>query len=154
MSTVIDLPSDFLKIEPGTHFGFSEWLLIEQDRINEFANATGDHQWIHVDPEKSKHGPFGTTIAHGFMTASLAYNFLMETVVVERTRMALNYGTDRVRFPASVPVNSRVRGGCTLLSAETVKDAVKVVIEVAIEVEGGTRPACIIDTILLYYPEA
>lgn len=153
MSTVIQHPFDLLDIEPGTHFGYSNWMLIEQDRINSFADATGDHQWIHVDEEKARHGPFGKTIAHGCMTSSLAYNFLMEVIEVHGCAMALNYGTNKVRFPSAVPVMSKIRGGCEMVSAHEVKGAIQVVIRVTIELEGGDRPACVVDTISLFYPE-
>lgn len=152
MGTVLNHPSELMQLEPGEHLGYSDWLAIEQERVNLFADATGDHQWIHVDPEKSRSGPFGTTIAHGYLTVSLASKFLMEVLVVENVEFGINYGTDRVRFPSAVPVGSRIRGGCEFLRAEERDGGVQFVVRVTIEVEGSDRPACVVDTISLFYP--
>jgi len=137
---------------PGQHLGFSDWLEIDQRRIDLFAEATGDHQWIHVDPERAATGPFGKTIAHGYLTLSLANLFLPEILRVEGVSMGVNYGCEKVRFPAPVPVGSRVRGGGEVISAEVVKGGVQVVVRMTIEVEGSERPACVIDTISRFYP--
>jgi acyl dehydratase len=151
MTTTFEHPQALLEAE-GRHLGFSEWLEIDQQRINLFADATGDHQWIHVDPEKAASGPFGKTIAHGYLTLSLANLFLPQIMEVNNTSMGVNYGCERVRFPAPVPVGSRVRGGGEIISAEEVKGGVQVVVRMTIEVEEGDRPACVIDTISRFYP--
>ena len=150
MTTVFKHPSELLNAV-GQHLGYSEWLVIDQARINLFADATGDHQWIHVDEEKARLGPFGKTIAHGCLTLSLANKFLMDVLHVEEVAMGVNYGADKVRYPASVPVGSSIRGGCELIAAETIKGAVQAVIRVTVEIQGGDRPACVVDTINRFY---
>jgi acyl dehydratase len=153
MPTTFETPADLHKAV-GQHLGYSEWLEIRQDRIDLFAEATGDHQWIHVDPERAKDGPFGACIAHGYLTQSLVNYFLPQIVEVRGISMGVNYGADRLRFPAPVPVGSRIRGGGELISAEARKDgAVQAVVRVTVEIEGGERPGCVIDTISRYYPE-
>lgn len=152
MTTVFKTPHD-LEAAIGTKLGESDWLLIDQERINLFADATGDHQWIHVDPEKAKQGSFGTTIAHGYLTMSLVNMFLPQIVDVQGISMGVNYGADKLRFPAPVKVNSRVRGVGELVSVEQVKGGVQAVIRVTVEIEGEDRPACVVDTISRYYPE-
>ncbi len=152
MPTIFKTPAD-LKEAVGQHLGTSEWLEITQDRINLFAEATGDHQWIHVDPERAKDGPFGACIAHGYLTQSLVNMFLPEILEVRGISMGINYGADKLRFPAPVPVGSKVRGTGELLSAEDVKGCVQAVVRVTVEIEGNDRPACVIDTISRYYPE-
>ena len=152
MATVFETPAELPK-HVGESLGHSDWLEITQERIDLFAEATGDHQWIHVDPERAKDGPFGTTIAHGYLTQSLVNHFLPQIVEVRGISMGVNYGADRVRFPAPVPVGSRIRGGGELVSAEPTKDgAIQAVVRVTVEIEGGERPACVIDTISRYYP--
>jgi acyl dehydratase len=131
----------------GTDLGVSQWLTIDQARIDKFADATGDHQWIHVDPERAATGPFGATIAHGYLTMSLSSRFLPELLTVERTSMGLNYGVDRVRFPAPVRVGSRVRARGEITAAEEVKGGVQVTVRVTVEIEGSERPACVIDAL-------
>ena len=153
MTKLFDDPSQ-LADAVGAHLGYSDWLEITQERIDLFAEATGDHQWIHTDPERAKDGPFGATIAHGYLTQSLVNHFLPQIVDVRGIRMGVNYGADRLRFPAPVPVGSRLRGGAELISVEEVRGgAVQAVIRVTVEIEGGERPACVIDTISRYYPE-
>lgn len=135
----------------GQTLGSSDWLTITQDRINTFADATDDHQWIHVDPVKAKDGPFGACIAHGYLTLSLMARFLPEILEVTM-KMGVNYGCDKVRFPAPVPVNSRVRGMGQLIAADVTQDGgVQATIRVTVEIEGGERPACVADTISRYY---
>lgn len=151
MTTVFESPAALLDAV-GQDLGASGWLTIEQERINQFADATGDHQWIHVDPEQAADGPFGSTIAHGYLTLSLANLFLPELMEVRNVSMGVNYGCEKVRFPAPVPVNSRVRGVGQVISAETVKTGVQVVVRVTIEIEGNDRPACVIDTISRFFP--
>jgi len=154
MATVFDSPEGLLDAV-GKALGSSGWLTIEQSRIDQFAEATGDHQWIHVDPERAKGGPFGATIAHGYLTLSLVNAFLPEIVEVRGISMGVNYGADRLRFPAPVPVGSRVRGTGELVEAERTKDGgVQAKVRVTVEIEGGERPACVVDTISRYYPES
>lgn len=152
MTTVFRKPSD-LNASVGKHLGFSDWLVVDQNRINLFADATGDHQWIHVDPEKAKDGPFGQCIAHGYLSLSLVNMFLPQIIEVQSLKMGVNYGCEKVRFPAPVPVGSKLRGAGELISVEEVKGGVQAVIRVTIEIEGNDRPACVIDTISRYYPE-
>lgn len=151
MTTVYDNP-DALLSAVGTTLGPTGWLEIDQQRIDQFAEATGDHQWIHVDPVRAKEGPFGATIAHGYLTLSLANLFLPELLEVHNVSMGVNYGCDRVRFPAPVPVGSRLRGVGEIISAEAVKGGVQVVVRVTVEVEGSDRPACVVDTISRFFP--
>ena len=151
MTTVFENPAALLPAV-GQHLGYSDWLEIDQQRINLFAEATGDHQWIHVDTEKAAAGPFGKTIAHGYLTLSLANLFLPEIMRVDNFTMGVNYGCEKVRFPAPVPVGSRVRGGGEIISAEEVKGGVQVVVRMTIDIEGSDRPACVIDTISRFFP--
>ncbi|MBT5007598.1 MAG: MaoC family dehydratase [Halieaceae bacterium] len=151
MSTVFEQPADLLGAV-GQHLGYSDWVEIDQQRINLFADATGDHQWIHVDTVKAAEGPFGKTIAHGYLTLSLANLFLPQIMEVRNTSMGVNYGCEKVRFPSAVPVGSNVRGGGEVISAEEVKGGVQVVVRMTIEVEGSDRPACVIDTISRFFP--
>jgi acyl dehydratase len=132
----------------GQDLGMTDWLTITQERINTFADATGDHQWIHVDPERAKDGPFGTTIAHGYLTLSLANLFLPQLVQYEGLKMGVNYGCDKVRFPAPVPVGSRVRGHGEVVAADPVKgDGVQVTVRITVQIEGSDKPGCVVDTI-------
>ena len=152
MPTVFTSPAA-LKDAVGQHLGYSDWLTIEQARIDGFADATDDHQWIHVDPERAKSGPFGATIAHGYLTMSLVNRFLPEIVRVDGISMGVNYGADKLRFPAPVPVGSRIRGGAELVEATDARDgSVQAKIRVTVEIEGGERPACVVDTLSRFYP--
>ena len=135
----------------GQELGISEWHTVTQEQINLFADATGDHQWIHVDVEKAKAGPFGTPIAHGYLTMSLASLFLPQIVLVHGLSMGLNYGVDKVRFPSPVPVGSRLRGKGTIISAIEVTGGVQAVIRVTIEREGSDKPSCIAESLARYY---
>lgn len=136
----------------GTRLGPSDWLLVKQERIDLFARATGDHQWIHVDPERAKDGPFGTTIAHGYLTFSLINMFLPELFEARGAKMGVNYGAEKLRFPAPVKVNSRVRAVGELVKAEAIgADAVQTTVRISIEVEGGDKPACVADIIGRFY---
>ncbi len=152
MPTIFDTPDKLLE-RIGDHLGYSEWIKIDQKRINQFADATGDHQWIHVDPERAKDGPFGATIAHGYLTMSLVNLFLPQIVEVRGISMGVNYGADRLRFPAPVPVGSRIRGGAELVEAEEVKGGIQAKVRVTVEIEGSDRPGCVVDTISRYFPE-
>ncbi len=152
MTTVFEHPSE-LAAAVGQQLGHSEWLEITQQRINQFADATGDHQWIHVDPERAKTGPFGACIAHGYLTQSLVNHFLPQILEVRGIAMGVNYGADRVRFPAPVRVGSRIRGRGELLGVHTAKDGgIQAIVRVTVEIEDGDRPGCVIDTISRYYP--
>lgn len=151
MARVFATPED-LKTAVGERLGESEWLTIEQSRIDQFAEATGDHQWIHVDPVKAAEGPYGATIAHGYLTLSLVNLFLPEIVDVQGISMGVNYGCEKVRFPAPVKVNSRVRGVGELIEVEDVKGAIQARIRVTVEVDGSAKPGCVVDTISRYYP--
>ena len=141
-----------LESQVGKKLGETDWLQIDQARINQFADATGDHQWIHVDVEKAKGGPFGAPIAHGYLTASLANYFLPQLMEVQGTSMGVNYGCDKIRFPAPVKVGSRIRGVGQLTTVERTKDGgIQAKVTITIEIEGGDRPACVIETISRFY---
>ena len=144
--TVLD-GIDAVRAAEGTHLGWSDWLAIDQARIDQFAESTGDHQWIHVDPEKAAAGPFGATIAHGYLTMSLTNFFLPTIVDVQGFDMGINYGLDKARFPAPVPVGSRVRAGAQMLSVTDIPGGVQTVMEITVEIEGGAKPACVIHAI-------
>src|SRR5262245_33004120 len=139
-----------LKAAVGKHLGHSEWLRIDQKRIDQFAEATGDHQWIHVDPERAKTGPFGATIAHGYLTLSITNNFLPQLVSVPTARLGINYGANKVRFPSPVKVGSRVRCGAELLEASDVPGGVQAIVRISVEVEGSDKPACVVESITRY----
>jgi len=133
----------------GENIGDSSWIEIDQSRIDLFAEATGDHQWIHTDPERAATGPFGTTIAHGFLTLSIVPIMLEEVLRIENISAFLNYGTDKVRFPRPVPVNSRVQASVSVLSAEEVELGARATLKVEIRLEDGGKPACIAELITL-----
>lgn len=136
----------------GARLGESDWLEIDQERIDRFAEATGDFQWIHVDPERAREGPFGSTVAHGYLTFSLVNMFLPQLFRVEGMKMGINYGANRLRFPAPVPVGSRVRAVAELIEAELREgNAVQTTIRVTMEVEGSAKPGCVADIIGRYY---
>lgn len=149
MRTIANL--DELKAAVGEHLGTSDWHVIEQERIDMFAEATGDHQWIHVDQEKAKEGPFGTTIAHGYLTLSLIPMLNWESYTVEGTRMGVNYGLNKVRFISPVPVGSKVRASTELLEVSDVPGGVQQVCRVTIELEGAEKPACVAETVSRLY---
>ncbi|MEX5688551.1 MaoC family dehydratase [Pseudomonas silesiensis] len=149
MSHVFRSAQALLEAE-GLDLGCTEWLTISQQRIDLFAEATGDHQWIHVDPVRAASGPFGVCIAHGYLTQSLVNLFLPQLLTIDNMAMGVNYGSDRVRFPAPVKVGSRVRGNASIVRAEQLADAVQLVVRVTVEVEGQARPGCVIDTISRY----
>src|SRR5512134_2126055 len=152
MPSVFENPGELEKAV-GQRLGESAWLEITQQRVNLFADATDDHQWIHVDPDRARGGPFGAPIAHGYLTLSLVNRFLPEIVEVRGISMGVNYGADRIRFPAPVKVGARIRGSAELVEAERTKDgAVQAKIRVSVEIEGGDRPGCVVDTISRYYP--
>ena len=137
-------------MKPGEVFGPSSWIEIPQDRIDAFAEATGDHQWIHVDPERAASGPFGSTIAHGYLTLSLLPVASYE-VIPREGRMSINYGLNRVRFPAPVPVGSRVRASFEVGTVEEVDGGAQVTMTASVEREGGAKPVCVAEIVFRYY---
>jgi acyl dehydratase len=149
MATVFSSP-DALLDAVGNHLGYSDWITIDQDRIDRFADATGDHQWIHVDPVAAAAGPFGATIAHGYLTLSLTNLFLPQIVTVENISMGINYGVNKVRFPTPVKVGSVIRGGAELASVEEVAGGVQCIIKITVEIEGEAKPACIVENVTRY----
>ncbi|WP_419711222.1 MaoC family dehydratase [Pseudomonas sp. NFX224] len=149
MSTRFSSAEQMLKAQ-GQDLGVTDWLQLTQERVNLFANATGDQQWIHVDPERAANGPFGACIAHGYLTLALANLFMPQLMSIDNMAMGVNYGTDRVRFPAVVKVGSRVRGRGQVISAEMIGSAVQLVVRISVEIEGSERPGCVVDTISRY----
>jgi len=153
MAVIFENPRDLLGQE-GVKLDTSEWLTIEQSRIDAFADCTGDHQWIHVDPVRAKDGPFGATIAHGYLTLSLVNMFMPQIVEVRGFSAGVNVGMDRTRFLTPVVVGSRIRGTGEIVTVEEVKGgAIQAVIRVTVEIEGKDKPACVVDTINRYFPE-
>ena len=136
-----------LEAAAGEELGTSEWVTIDQRRVNQFADATGDHQWIHLDAERAAKGPFGTTIAHGFLTLSLLPEMSASAFEVRDTRMGVNYGLGKVRFPAPVPSGSRLRGRFKLLKYETLDGGAQLTVQVTMEREGSEKPVCIAESI-------
>ncbi|MGW4336435.1 MaoC family dehydratase [Rhodococcus koreensis] len=136
----------------GTHLGYSGWHTVTQQQVDLFAEATGDHQWIHVDAEKANDGPFGGTIAHGYLTLSLVPMLSWEVYKVDGVRMGVNYGADKLRFPSPVPVGSKVRAGVELVSVTPGSAGYQVVSRVTIERDGGDKPACVVDTVSVLVP--
>ena len=131
----------------GTHLGFSDWMEITQERIDLFAEATGDRQWIHVDPERAKSGPFGTTIAHGYLTLSITNLFLPQLLRVPAAKLGVNYGANKVRFPAPVPVGSRIRMGAEIIDVRDVPGGLQVTARNTVEIEGHDKPGCVVEAI-------
>jgi acyl dehydratase len=141
---------DEVRAAVGTHLGYSDWLEITQERIDQFADATGDHQWIHVDPVRAADGPFGSTIAHGYLTLALTNLFLPEILDVQDVSMGVNYGADKLRFPAPVPVGSKVRAGAELVAVEDVAGGVQTTIVITVEIDGASKPACVVESLSRY----
>jgi acyl dehydratase len=135
----------------GQELGSSDWLAIDQQRVNLFADATGDHQWIHVDPERAKDGPFGGTIGHGYMTLSLLPVLVQRIFRVDGLKMAINYGLNKVRFPAPVPVGAKVRATSRLADVMPIEGGLQFTLATAIEIEGSDKPACVAETIGRYF---
>ncbi|MFG2289089.1 MaoC family dehydratase [Streptomyces sp. NPDC048595] len=142
---------DELRAAVGEELGTSDWLEIDQKRIDLFADATGDHQWIHVDQERAADGPFGTTIAHGYLTLSLLPAFVPQLMRVDNVKMGINYGTNKVRFPATVPVGSRLRATAKIADVAEVKGGVQLTTVVTIEREGGDKPVCVAESVSRFY---
>jgi acyl dehydratase len=136
----------------GEHLGYSDWVTVTQEQVNQFADATGDHQWIHVDVERAKRGPFGGPIAHGYLTLSLIPVLMSGVYRVEGLAMGVNYGTEKVRFPAPLPVGCRIRAGAELLSTRQVTQGTQVVNRVTVEADGVPKPVCVAETVSLLVP--
>ena len=149
MSTLFSSAEQLLAAQ-GMALGRTEWLPLTQERINLFAEATGDHQWIHVDPERAANGPFGACIAHGYLTLALANLFMPQLMQFDNLAMGVNYGSDRVRFPAPVKVGSHVRGHGQIVRVQMLGQAVEAVVRISVEIEGSERPGCVVDTISRY----
>jgi acyl dehydratase len=149
MTTVLDEPADLVKLV-GQRLGTTEWTKITQQQVDLFAEATGDRQWIHTDPERAARGPFRGTIAHGYLTLSLAPVVISEVLQIRELTAALNYGIDKVRFPAPVRVGSHIRATVTVASAHQKTSGVESVFTVTYEIDGEQRPACVADVIVLY----
>jgi acyl dehydratase len=143
---------DELQQAAGTHLGHSDWHTVSQAQVDLFAQATGDHQWIHVDPQRAAAGPFGGTIAHGYLTLSLVPLFVADVYAIEGVRMAVNYGCNKVRFPTPVPVGSRLRGQVTLDSVTPTAAGFQLVATVTVELEGSEKPACVAETLVVVVP--
>ncbi|MEU7488008.1 MaoC family dehydratase [Streptomyces sp. NPDC042319] len=142
---------DELRGAVGEELGPSDWLEVDQKRIDLFADATGDHQWIHVDQEKAKAGPFGTTIAHGYLTLSLLPALVPQLMRVDNVKMGINYGTNKVRFPSPVPVGSRVRATAKIAEVTEVAGGVQLTTTVTVEREGGDKPVCVAESVSRFY---
>jgi acyl dehydratase len=141
---------DELVAAAGSQLGPTDWLSVEQDRVNQFADATGDHQWIHVDPERAADGPFGGTIAHGLLTLSLLPHFMHDLYRVDNVAMAINYGFNKVRFITPVPVGAKLRAHSEITEVQTLDSAVQATLRTTIEVEGAQKPAAVIESIVRY----
>jgi acyl dehydratase len=149
MTTVAKI--DDLSSLVGQHLGYSDWREITQEQVNQFADATGDHQWIHVDPERAKSGPFGGPIAHGYLTLSLVPALMGQVFAVEGITMGVNYGANKVRFPSPVPVGSELRLGAALAGVEDVTGGVQVTLDVTLEVKDATKPSCAAQVVFRFY---
>jgi acyl dehydratase len=141
-----------LEAAVGTHLGYSDWHVVTQQQIDSFADSTGDHQWIHVDPEKAARGPFGTTIAHGYLTLSLVPMLAGQVYSIQGFSMGVNYGAEKLRFPAPVPVGSRIRAGVQLLSVAPGGGGYRIVDRTTVELESGGKPACVVDVVSIVVP--
>ena len=140
-----------LKEKVGEHLGYSEWHEVTQEQVNQFADATGDHQWIHIDPERAKAGPFGGPIAHGYLTLSLAPMLMTEVVRTEGVSMGVNYGLNKLRFPSPVPVGKRLRMGAQLKEVTDIPGGAQSVYELTFQVEGQDKPACVAEAVYRVY---
>ncbi len=150
MTTVVSTLDD-LRPLVGTCLGSSSWVAVDQARIDAFAGATGDHQWIHTDPARAATGPFGGTVAHGYLTLSLLIPLWTEILTVHSVRTKVNYGLGRVRFPAPVPVDSRVRATATLAALDDIAGGAQLTVDAVIERDGGDKPVCVAQPIFRFY---
>jgi acyl dehydratase len=151
MTTTLTTTVDGFQELAGKQIGYSEWLTITQEQVDQFADATHDHQWIHVDPERAKTGPFGGAIAHGYLTLSLAPALLSGMLRVDAMKFGVNYGANKVRFPSPVPVGADVRMGVTVASVEDVEGGVQVTYDLVLEVRDAPKPACVAQVVYRYY---
>ncbi|HZN15098.1 MAG TPA: MaoC family dehydratase [Acidimicrobiales bacterium] len=142
---------DDLPNHVGHHIGYSPWHEVTQEQVNQFADATGDHQWIHIDPERAKSGPFGGPIAHGYLTLSLGPYLLPQLWQVTGISMGINYGLNKLRFPSPVPVGSKLRIGADLANVEEIAGGAQVTLDLTFEVEGSEKPACVAQAVFRYY---
>ncbi|MFF3440591.1 MaoC family dehydratase [Streptosporangium sp. NPDC002721] len=140
------------KTAVGEHLGHTEWREITQEQVNLFADATGDHQWIHVDVERAKRGPFGATIAHGYLSLSLLPVLMSELFQIGGLAMGINYGLNKVRFPSPVPVGARIRAGAEIVDLKGTPSGYLSNVRMTVEIEGGKKPACVAETLSLYVP--
>jgi acyl dehydratase len=150
MATTVRSPDEFHALS-GQHLGWSDWLVVDQARVNLFADATDDHQWIHVDPERAARGPFGGPIAHGYLTLSLIPGLIHEVLEVEGMTFGVNYGCNKVRFPAPVKVGAKLRLGASVGSVENVEGGVQVILEVTLATEDADKPSCAAEVVYRYY---
>jgi len=150
MPTIVDGLEAFHDLV-GTHVGYSDWETVTQERVNLFADATGDHQWIHTDPERAKEGPFGGAIAHGYLTLSLAPVLLNKVLRVDKMKFGVNYGANKVRFPSPVPVGSDLRMGVTIANAEDVEGGVQITYDMVFEIRDAPKPACVAQVVYRYF---
>jgi acyl dehydratase len=141
---------DGVRAAVGRHLGYSDWVEVSQEQVDGFADATGDHQWIHVDPERARQGPFGGPIAHGYLTLALSNRLLPQIVDVQGVSLGVNYGVNKVRFPSPVPVGSKLRAGAELTAVEDVEGGVQTTMTITIEVQGLDKPACVIESLSRY----
>ncbi len=148
--TVVRAVDEFHALK-GQHLGYSQWHVIDQERVNRFADATDDHQWIHVDPARAAQGPFGGPIAHGYLTLSMAPVLLHDVLEVEGMRFGVNYGCNKVRFPAPLKVGSKLRLGAEVVGVEDVEGGVQVTLDVTLEAEGSPKPCCVAQVVYRYY---
>lgn len=149
MATVVEGPAGLRELE-GKHLGWTDWHQVDQHQVNLFADATGDQQWIHVDPERAAKGPFGGAIAHGYLTLSLAPVMLGQLLTVEGMAFGVNYGCNKVRFPSPVKVGSKLRMGAEVASVEDVAGGVQVAYVLTLETEGSTKPSCVAEVVYRY----
>jgi acyl dehydratase len=150
MTTTVRSAAEFHDLV-GQHLGWSDWLVVDQARVNLFADATDDHQWIHVDPERAATGPFGGAIAHGYLTLSLVPALIHDVLHVEGMKLGVNYGCNKVRFPAPVKVGAKLRLGATVATVDDVDGGVQVVLEVTLDTEGADKPSCVAQVVYRYY---
>jgi acyl dehydratase len=150
MVTTVHSADEFHALS-GQHLGWSDWLPVDQARVNLFADATDDHQWIHVDPERAATGPFGGPIAHGYLTLSLIPALIHEVLEVEDMKFGVNYGCNKVRFPAPVKVGAKLRLGASVGSVENVEGGVQVILEVTLATEDADKPSCVAEVVYRYY---
>lgn len=133
----------------GEHLGFSDWTTITQQQVDSFAETTGDYQWIHVDPVRASSGPFGSTIAHGYLTLSLVSMFVDQVVAFDDSITRINYGAERTRFPAPVPIGSRLRGGVEIVALDATAQGHRLLARITVEIEGQSKPACVTEMVIL-----